>query len=312
MIETVQAFLAASIVAAMPLLFATVGELITEKSGSLNLGVEGMMLMGAVIGFIGSYNSHDPIVALLGAFVAGAGGALIFAIVTVTLRGNQVVTGLTLTIFGAGFSSFVGDPLIGKSVPFDVQAFFMKKAIPVLSDIPFIGPVFFRQDVFVYIGYILVIVAMIYLYKTNLGLKVRAVGECTAAADASGIPVNLYKYVHILIGGGLCGLGGAYLAIVYVPMWQADVVIGRGWIAVALVIFASWNPAKAFIGSFLFGALSILGYWFQSFGLHISQYLVDMFPYAATILVVIFATHKNRKEDLPPADLSVPYFREER
>ena len=310
--DSIQDFLAMAIVAAMPLLFATVGELITEKSGSLNLGVEGMMLMGAVIGFIVSYNTQNSALGLAGAFIAGAGGALIFAIVTVTLRGNQVVTGLTLTIFGTGFSSFVGDPLIGKSVPFAVQAFFMKKDIPLLSDIPFIGPIFFRQDVFVYIGYILVAVATIYLFKTKLGRNMRAVGECTAAADASGVPVNVYKYVHILIGGGFCGMGGAYLALVYVPIWQADVVTGRGWIAVALVIFASWNPIKAFAGSFLFGALSILGFWLQVLGLRTSQYVVDMFPYVATILIVILSTRKNRKEDLPPADLSVPYFREER
>ncbi|MCL2492423.1 MAG: ABC transporter permease [Clostridiales bacterium] len=307
-----EAFLAASIVAAMPLLFATLGELITEKSGSLNLGVEGMMLMGAVIGFITAFYTGNPGAALLGAFAAGAGGALIFAVITVTLRGNQVVTGLTLTIFGTGFSSFVGDPLIGQSVPQAVQAYFAARPIPGLGDIPFLGPVFFRQDVFVYLGYVLVVLVSIYLYKTRFGLNMRAVGENTAAADASGVNVDFQKYAHIVFGGGLCGLGGAYLALVFVPMWQADVVTGRGWIAVALVIFASWNPTKAFFGSFLFGALSILGLRLQSMGFQISQYLVDMFPYVATIVIVILSTHKNRKEDLPPADLSVPYFREER
>jgi len=308
----VEAFLAASVIAAMPLLFATLGELVTEKSGSLNLGVEGMMLMGAVIGFIVAFNTGSPQAALLGAFAAGAGGALIFAIVTVTLRGNQVVTGLTLTIFGGGFARFVGDPLIGQSVPKSVQVFFAQTPVPGLSEIPFLGPVFFRQDAFVYMGYILIILVSLYLYKTRPGLNMRAVGENTAAADASGVAVDFHKYAHIVFGGGLCGLGGAYLALVTVPIWQADVVVGRGWIAVALVIFASWNPAKAFLGSFLFGALSILGFRLQSMGFTISQYLVDMFPYAATIVIVIVSTHKNRKEDLPPANLSVPYFREER
>jgi len=307
-----EAFLAASIVAAMPLLFATLGELVTEKSGSLNLGVEGMMLMGAVIGFLVAFNTGNPGAALLGAFGAGAGGALVFAVITVTLRGNQVVTGLTLTIFGSAFSSFVGDPFIGQSVPKAVQAFFAVRPIPGLGDIPFFGPVFFRQDIFIYLGYALVVLVSIYLYKTRPGLNMRAVGENTAAADASGVNVDLHKYAHIIFGGGLCGLGGAYLALVFVPMWQADVVTGRGWIAVALVIFASWNPTKAFFGAFLFGALSILGFRLQSMGFQISQYLVDMFPYAATILIVILSTHKNRKEDLPPANLSIPYFREER
>ena len=307
-----ESFLAAAVIAAMPLLFATLGELVTEKSGSLNLGVEGMMLMGAVIGFLTAYNTGSPQAALLGAFAAGAGGALIFAIVTVTLRGNQVVTGLTLTIFGGGFARFVGDPFIGESVPKSVQAFFAQTSVPGLSEIPGLGPVFFRQDMFVYMGYILVILVSLYLYKTRPGLNMRAVGENTAAADASGVAVDFHKYAHIVFGGGLCGLGGAYLALVTVPIWQADVVVGRGWIAVALVIFASWNPTKAFFGAFLFGALSILGFRLQSMGFGISQYLVDMFPYAATIAIVIISTHKNRKEDLPPGNLSVPYFREER
>lgn len=305
-------FLAAAVIASMPLLFATLGELVTEKSGSLNLGVEGMMLMGAVIGFATAYGTGSPQAALLGAFAAGAGGGLIFAIVTVTLRGNQVVTGLTLTIFGGGFARFVGDPLIGQSVPKSVQTFFAHTPVPGLSEIPGIGPVFFRQDAFVYMGYILVVLVSLYLYRTRPGLNMRAVGENTAAADASGVAVDFHKYAHILFGGGLCGLGGAYLALVTVPIWQADVVVGRGWIAVALVIFASWNPTKAFVGSFLFGALSILGFRLQSMGFSISQYLVDMFPYAATIVIVIVSTNKNRREDLPPANLSVSYFREER
>ncbi|MDR3072957.1 MAG: ABC transporter permease [Clostridiales Family XIII bacterium] len=296
----------------MPLLFATLGEILTEKSGSLNLGVEGMMLMGAVFGFSTVYNTGNPFLALCAAFLAGAVGAFIFALITVTFQGNQVVTGLTLTIFGAGFSRFVGDHMIGSSVPRAAQDFFGKVKIPLLGDIPFVGQIFFRQDVFVYLGYIMVAVLSVYIYKTRPGLNMKAVGENTAAADASGIPVNLYKYLHIVAGGGLCGLGGAYLGIVSVPMWQEDVVTGRGWIAVALVILAGWNPIKALVGSFVFGALSILGLWQGSMGIHISQDIVNMFPYLATILIVIISTHKNRKEDRPPGNLSDPYFREER
>jgi simple sugar transport system permease protein len=307
-----EVFLAATVVAATPLLFATLGELLTEKSGSLNLGVEGMMLMGAVIGFMGVLYTGNPAIALLGAFVAGGIGALIFAVLTVTLRANQVVTGLTLTIFGTGFASFVGDSMIGSSVPSSAQEFFARADIPLLSDIPFIGPVFFRQDLFVYLGYLSVIAMAIYMYKTKTGLNMRAVGENAAAADASGVNINLHRYMHIIVGGGLCGLGGAYLSIVVVPIWQADVVMGRGWIAVALVIFASWNPIKALAGSFLFGALSILGLRLQRMGINISQYLVDMLPYIATILIVIISTYKYKKENQPPADLSLPYFREER
>ena len=305
-------FLAAAVVAGTPLLFATLGELITEKSGSLNLGVEGMMLMGAVMGFTGGYVTGSPYVALLAALLAGGAGAFIFAVITVSLRANQVVTGLTLTIFGTGFASFVGENKIGFAVPDAIKGFFAERNIPLLGDIPFIGPVFFKQDVFVYLGYICVIFAAIYLNRTRIGLNCRAVGESAGSADASGINVTRYRYANIIAGGALCGLGGAYLALVTVPIWQADVVTGRGWIAVALVIFASWKPSKALVGAYLFGALNILGLRLKSVGIHISQYLVDMIPYVATILIVIISTHKNKKEDKGPADLSKSYFREER
>lgn len=307
-----EAFLAACIVAGTPLVLATVGELITEKSGSLNLGVEGMMLMGAVMGFSAAYYTGNPLVAVLCAALAGAGGALIFALVTVTLRANQTVTGLTLTIFGTGFASFVGQPMIGFSVPATVGTFFAKTSLPVLGHIPVLGPIFFRQDVFVYFSYLVVILSCVYMYRTRLGLNMRAVGENAAAADASGIPVTLYKYAHIVAGGALCGLGGAYLALIRVPIWQSDVVTGRGWIAVALVIFAAWNPVKALIGAIFFGGLSILGLRLQAMGISISQYLVDMVPYVATVIIVIISSHRKKKENQPPADLGNNYFREER
>ncbi|MBQ3389530.1 MAG: ABC transporter permease [Firmicutes bacterium] len=305
-------FLASCVVAGIPLLFATIGELLTEKAGNLNLGVEGMMLMGAALGFITAYNTSNPGLTLLAAVLAGAGGALIYAIVTVTLRANNVVTGLTLTIFGTGFSKFIGQPYLGSSVPAEVSAFFARRAIPVLGDIPFIGPIFFRQDLFTYFAYIVCILSAVYLYKTQMGLNLKAVGENTAAADASGINITLYKYIHIIVGGALCGLGGAYLSIVRIPIWQEDVVNGRGWIAVALVIFVAWNPIKAFFGSILFGGLSILGMKLQVLGLDFSQYLFDMIPYVATIIIVVFATHKKSREAQGPGDLGNNYFREER
>lgn len=307
-----EGFLAACVVAGVPLLFATVGALITEKVGNSNLGVEGMMLMGAVMAYVTAMATKNPFLTVIVAAVAGAAGALIYAILTITFKSNQIVTGLTLTIFGTGFAKFVGQPFLGKAVPSEVTNFFVKKSIPVLGDIPFLGPVFFRQDVYVYLSYIVVIVAAIYMYKTRWGTNLKAVGENTAAADASGINITLYKYVHVLIGGALSGLGGAYLSIVRIPLWQEDVVNGRGWIAVALVIFVAWNPIKAFFGSILFGGLSIAGMRLQVLGVGISQYLFDMIPYIATILIVILSTHKKRKESQPPADLSNNYFREER
>lgn len=307
-----ESFLATCVIAGTPLVLATLGELITEKSGSLNLGVEGMMLMGAVMGFLSAYNTGNAGVAVICAALAGAGGALIFALLTVTLRANQTVTGLTLTIFGTGFTGFVGQPMIGLSLPMSVRAAFAKIAVPGLSQIPFIGPIFFNQDILVYFAYAAVIFSCIYMYKTRMGLNMRAVGENAAAADASGVNVTLYKYAHILAGGALCGIGGAYLSLIRVPIWQADVVTGRGWIAVALVIFASWNPVKAFVGGVLFGGLSILGLRLQAMGFTVSQYLVDMVPYIATVLIVIISSHKKKKENQPPADLGNNYFREER
>lgn len=305
-------FLIAAIGAAMPLLYATLGELITEKAGNLNLGVEGMMLMGAVMGFSAGLHTGNPYLAILASLIAGAVGAAIYAVLTVSLMANQVVTGLTLTIFGTGFASFVGEGFMGTAAPTGIKMLSAKIAIPLFSRIPALGPILFHQDILVYIGYIMVIVVAIYLNKTKLGLNLRAVGENAGAADASGINVSLYKYAHIIIGGALCGLGGAYMSLVTVPVWQENVVAGRGWIAVALVIFASWKPWKALLGAFVFGGLNILGLRLQSMGIHISQYLLDMLPYAATILIVIISTRKNRKEDMPPADLSVSYFREER
>lgn len=306
------AFLAACIVAGVPLAFATIGELITEKSGSLNLGVEGMMLMGAVMGFLVAQNTSNPIVGMVAAAAAGAVGALIFALLTVTLRANQVVVGLTLTIFGTGFAQFVGRPLLGSTLPSSVTGFFGTMPIPGLASIPFIGPIFFQQDIYVYLCYIVTILAAIYMYKTRWGRNMRALGESNEAADASGINVVLYKYINIIIGGALCGLGGAYLSMVRMPIWQENIVNGRGWIAVALVIFVNWNPIKGFFGSALFGCLSILGLKLQTMGFAFSQYLFDMVPYICTIIIVILATYRNRREKQPPGDLGNNYFREER
>jgi len=305
-------FLIAAVGAAMPLLYATLGELITEKAGNLNLGVEGMMLMGAVIGFSVGLHTGNPYLALLASLAAGAAGAAIYALLTVSLMANQVVTGLTLTIFGTGFSSFVGEGFMGTAAPAAIKSLSVKIAIPGLCQIPVVGQILFYQDILVYVGYLLVIAVAIYLNQTKLGLNLRAVGENAAAADASGINVAFYKYAHIIAGGAMCGLGGAYMSLVTVPVWQENVVAGRGWIAVALVIFASWKPWKALVGALVFGGLNILGLRLQSMGIHISQYLVDMLPYAATILIVIVSTRKNRKEDMNPADLGVSYFREER
>jgi Uncharacterized ABC-type transport system, permease component len=306
------AFFMAAVQAGTPLLFATLGEIITEKVGNLNLGVEGMMLIGAVAGFTVGSVTQNALLALFGAFIAGALSAWIYAFLTVTLRANQVVTGLALTIFGGGVSGFAGKALAGKVVPDGVKTVFTSRKIPLLGDIPFIGRIFFQQDWFVYLGYIMVVILGIYLYKTKIGLNMRTVGENPGAADASGINVSLYKYVHILLGGALCGLGGAYLTLVYVPAWQDNITAGRGWIAVALVIFATWNPYKAIIGSYFFGALSLCGIYLQKFNIQISLFLIDMLPYIVTIIVLVFISMRKVKENSPPKALGESYFREDR
>ena len=309
---SVISFLAAAIVAGTPLLFATLGEILIEKSGNLNLGVEGLMLMGAVIGFMFGLKTGNVFAALLGAMIAGAAGGLIFAFLTITLRANQVVTGLALATFGSGFSSLVGKTLVGQTAPMAIKTFFKPYAIPLLSKIPFFGPVFFKQDPYVYFGYILAVLIGIYLYNTSKGLNLRAIGENPGCADAASINISLYKYIHILSGGALCGLGGAYLSLVYIPSWQENVVAGRGWIAIALVIFAAWNPYKAIFGAFLFGGLDIIGFRLQGSQINVSQYLVDMLPYIVTIVVLVVVSMRKSKKNAPPKNLGVPYFREDR
>lgn len=302
--------LKASIIAGTPLLLATLGEIITQKSGNINLGVEGMMLIGGVSGFGIGYYLDNPYMAILGAAIAGGLGALIYGFLTISLRANQIVSGLSLTIFGTGFSSFLGTNFIGKKMSQGVIGFFKPIEIPILSRIPFLGEILFNQDIYIYLSYLLAILFGIYLYKTRMGLKLKAIGENPSAADASGVKINMYKYIHILLGGALCGLGGAYLSVVQVPTWQENITAGRGWIAIALVIFSKWNPFKAIYGAYLFGGLSIVGFRLQY--LNISQNLLNMLPYLVTIIVLVISSKNNSREGGPPKALSIPYFREER
>lgn len=306
------AFLSAAVVAGTPLLFASLGGILCERVGNQNLGIEGMMMMGAVAGFIVAIKTASPLAAMAAAALAGLIGALIYAVLAITLRTNQVVTGLTLTMFGTGLANFLGKPYINLMTPVRVKSFFAAKAIPVLSDIPIIGPIFFKQDLFIYFGYLTVLVLGVYLFKTRPGLNMRAVGQNPSAADAASINVTFYKYAHVLLGGALCGLGGAYLSLVYVPSWQENITAGLGWIAVALIIFATWNPYKAVFGSYLFGGLTILGFRLQGAGMHINQYLVDMTPYIVTILVLVLVSQGHNPKNAPPKALGEPYFREER
>lgn len=305
-------FLSAAVVSGTPLLLATLGELITEESGSQNLGVEGMMYMGAVVGFSVGLMTSNPLLAVLGSIAAGIAGALIFGFLTISLRANQIVSGLTLTLFGTGFAGFIGTPIVGQKAPQIIIDTFGKKPIPVLSDIPFIGPILFNQDILIYVSYFLVAGAGFYLYKTRWGLNGRMVGENPAAADSLGISVTFYRYVHLIIGGSLCGLAGGYLSLVYVPSWQDSMVAGRGWIAVALVIFSKWNPYRAIAGALFFGGLDIIGFRLQRFNLPISTYFLDVLPYAMTILVLVLDSMRKKSISMAPKALGISYFREER
>ena len=305
-------FLQNALQAGTPILLAILGGILCEKVGNLNLGIEGMMIMGAAFGFLAGGTTQNPFIALLAAGLAGGAGALIYAFITVTMKGNQVVTGLTLTIFGTGVAGFLSEKLTKLSLTADFKQIFKPIVVPGFSKIPVIGDAFFAQSIYVILPIFLAIAVYFYLNKTKFGINTKAIGENPGAADASGINVTLYKYINICIGGALCGLGGAYISLVYIGGWQNDITSGKGWIAVALVIFSAWNPIKAIFAAYAFGALSGLNFVFQKTSLNIPSQILDMLPYVATVIVLVFMSIKKKKENQPPQALSVPYFREER
>lgn len=317
--NTLVNFLHAALLAGTPLMFGTLGEITTEKAGNLNLGVEGMMSIGAIAGFYVGFVTQNILLAVLGAFVAGILSALIYAFLTVTLKANQNVTGLTLTIFGVGFADFFGD-FLRESAGIDVLKLSDKITntvqavqIPVLSDLPYVGKLFFQYNPFVYFGILLCVVMGIYILHSRKGLNLCAVGENPGAADAAGVNVTRVKYVNILLGGGTCGIGGAYISLVLCGgVWVTNCVNGLGWIAVALVIFASWNPFKAIFGSFIFGAFNILKFYIPKSIISIPEAIFDMLPFLVTAIVLIVTSIRKSKENAQPAGCGVNYFREER
>lgn len=312
-------FLVAAIGAGTPLLFGTVGEILNEKVGHLNLGVEGMMAIGACAGFMGGYFTDSFAMALLCAFAAGVLAALIYAVLTVTFMANQNVAGLTMTIFGVGISNFIGVLMISKAdtgtlkLPETVTAQMRSIHIPVLSDLPVVGKLLFSFNPFVYLGILVAAVCGFYLYRTKTGLNVQAIGENPGAADAASIPVTRWKYTNILLGGGICGIGGAYCGmIINGGVWISNSVNGLGWIAVALVIFAAWKPHMAILGSFVFGALRVLKFYKVGFMAGWPDAFFDMLPFLITALVLIITSMRGNKGVRIPASLGVNYFREER
>ena len=291
-----------------PLLLGAVGEIYAQRSGVMNLGLEGIMLVGAITGFAVTLTTKQVWLGFLAACLAGVAMALVHAFVSVSLYANQVVSGLALAMLGLGLSSLMGRPYVGQPMPYRL----LPSPIPGLADLPVVGPAFFDQDPIVYLAFGLAVAAWFVLFKTRWGIMIRAVGDDPAAADAMGIDVYAVRYACVAFGGATSGLAGAYLALVYTPAWFEGMTAGRGWIAFALVIFALWDPLKAILGAYLFGAAEALQYFLQT-SLGLSAPLLGMIPYAATILAMLVAVSETlRKRVGAPAALGRPYIREER
>jgi ABC-type uncharacterized transport system permease subunit len=275
--------LVAAVAAGTPMVFAALGELVTEKSGVLNLGVEGMMLMGAVTGFAVASQTGNPWLGAVAGMGAGAAMALIFAVLTLNLMANQVASGLALTLFGIGLSAFLGKPY--ESVSLVVAP---PPAIPLLSQIPVVGPLLFNYHLLVYVSWALFAAIAWFLYKSRAGLVLRSIGESPESAHAIGYPVIRIRYLATLFGGAMAGLGGAYLSEFYAPLWVEGMTAGRGWIALALVVFATWRPARVMIGAYLFGGVTIAQFFAQGAGVSIPSQFLSSLPYLATIIVLVF------------------------
>lgn len=295
--------LAATVVAGTPLLLVALGELICERSGVLNLGQEGMMLMGAMTGFAVAITTGSLAAGIVAAILAGVGMALLFGFMAVTLAANQYAAGLALTIFGTGLSAFLGAGFVGRSL-----SGFERLAIPVLSDIPIIGRVLFDQDPLVYVSLLLAVAVYLFLHHSRGGLVLRAIGESPEAANANGLRVLAVRYMAVAFGGGMAGLAGAYLSLAYTTMWSENMTAGRGWIALALVVFATWRPERIVLGAYLFGAASILHLVLQGMGWRISTELLGMLPYVVTIVVLmLLSANPTRTRLHTPLSLGQPY-----
>ncbi|MBR9863556.1 MAG: ABC transporter permease [Rhodobacteraceae bacterium] len=290
--------------ASTPILLAALGELVVEKSGVLNLGVEGMMIIGAVCGFIAAVTTGSPWLGFLFGAICGAAVSMIFAVLTQYLMANQVATGLGLTMFGLGLASLLGHSYTGINPPA-----FSQIHIPVLSDLPVVGRIIFGHDPMIYFSLALTFGIWYFLTRTRGGLVLRAVGESHDAAHALGYKVIRIRMLAIAFGGACAGLGGAYLSLVRVPQWAEGMTAGAGWIALAIVVFASWKPGRAIIGAYLFGGVTVLQLNLQAAGLAISPAYLSMTPYLATIIVlVIMASDKKRQSLNAPASLGKTFF----
>ena len=321
------ALIVAAITYGTPFLFGTLGEILTEKSGNLNLGVEGIMFMGGAVGLGGVFyyeklagNANGIVAVIVGlicAFIAGCIASLIFSFITITLRANQNVTGLALSIFGTGVGQFIGEYMRVSeggyiAISNGLKGFFQNSPFPAfLRELPVVGPILFSSSVFFYMGVVLAIAMHLFLKRSRKGLYLRSVGESPATADAAGINVTRYRYLATIIGGGISAIGGmVYIMTIAGCVWNHEGLSGVGWLAVALVIFCLWRPLSSIWGSVLFGALMIL--YLRLNIPFIPMQIYKILPYVVTVIVLIVSSMRNQKENQPPEGLGLNYFREER
>ena len=288
--------LAATVQSGTPVLYATLGEILTERSGILNLGVEGIMLVGALAAFLTAKFTGQPVAGFLAGGIFGMLLAGVHGLVCIGFQGNQVVSGLALTILGTGLANYLGTPYVGQSAPgFDALA------LPLLSEIPVLGTVLFNHDPLVYVSFLVPPMLWVYLQFTRWGLGIRSVGEYPEASIAAGLHVKGYRWFGLLVGGGLMGFGGAYLSLAYTHLWTNGLTAGRGWIAVALVIFSFWQPWRALLGAYFFGGVMAFQFRLQASGTHLPSSLLLMLPYALTVGVLVFSSWKGRGDEAPAA-----------
>jgi general nucleoside transport system permease protein len=301
--QQLEAVLIIVVTAATPLLIAAVGELVAERSGVLNLGVEGMMIVGAATGFAAAYSTDSTIAGVIGGIFGGVVLAAIFSFLTLGLAANQVASGLALTILGRGVANLIGASFVG-----------LKRApashlyIPGLSDLPLVGKLVFGEDYFVYFGLILTGVVAYWLMRTRPGLTLRAVGDNHSSGHSLGVPVRRIRLLAVLFGGGCAGLAGSYLSLAYTPFWSPDMTAGRGWIALALVVFASWKPWRALAGALLFGGVDVLRLVFQTWGVPIAPQFLASLPYLTTVAVLVVLSIRDIRGAAAPASLGLPFI----
>ena len=300
--ELLEAIILSVLAASTPLLIAATGELVTERSGVLNLGVEGMMIVGAACGFGGAWLTGSIIVGAIFGIVAGALMSLIFALMTLGLAVNQVATGLALTILGVGVSGLIGAGFVGERITTAPHLY-----IPGLTDIPLVGHILFGEDGFVYFSIALIVAVWWFLYRTRAGLILRACGDNHVSSHALGYPVLQIRMFAVMFGGACAGLAGAYLPLAYTPFFIPGMTAGRGWIALALVVFASWRPAWLVIGAYLFGAVTILQLHAQGWGVGIPSQFMSALPYLATVIVLVLLSRARTGGSTAPAALGTVF-----